>query len=385
MIKKVFWDKVKKYIDAKTMNLSTSMVATLDAYDWDLFESWKTAGFPSGAGWDSGTYDPLTGVVTFTSSQELGFITDDLRGAPGEPSVILGSDTIATILAKDPSDLGATWLATDDDPTAGVPGFIGDGYVAYGSYWANVGQVRGPKGTTGDTGDAGINGTNGTNGDDGTNGINGTNGTDGAQGVQGPIGLTGPSGTGINLLGSDTVANILAKTVSEVGDSWTATDTGVDSEGTAVAIDDILRAIDTASPSTFVNIGDLQGPQGSPGADGANGTNGAPGADGTNGTNGTNGTDGIDGVDGAKGDTGAVGPTGPQPGLVNSLTSDSITLALTGAQGKVLDGKILPKVGSVTTGVTGADQVTNCMSLTQAEYDAISPDGSTIYYIVEAP
>lgn len=34
------------------------------------------------------------------------------------------------------------------------------------------------------------------------------------------------------------------------------------------------------------------------------------------------------------------------------------------------------------TGVTGADTVTNIMSLTQAEYDAIAtPDASTIYII----
>ena len=34
------------------------------------------------------------------------------------------------------------------------------------------------------------------------------------------------------------------------------------------------------------------------------------------------------------------------------------------------------------TGVTGADQVTNVMSLTQAEYDAITPNASTFYIIV---
>ena len=33
------------------------------------------------------------------------------------------------------------------------------------------------------------------------------------------------------------------------------------------------------------------------------------------------------------------------------------------------------------TGVTGADAITNVMSLTQAEYDAITPDASTLYVI----
>ena len=39
-------------------------------------------------------------------------------------------------------------------------------------------------------------------------------------------------------------------------------------------------------------------------------------------------------------------------------------------------------VTSNTTGITGADQVTNIVSLTQAEYDAITPNASTVYFIV---
>lgn len=40
-------------------------------------------------------------------------------------------------------------------------------------------------------------------------------------------------------------------------------------------------------------------------------------------------------------------------------------------------------VPSEPSGVTGADQITNMMSLTQAEYDAIgTPDASTFYVIV---
>jgi hypothetical protein len=40
------------------------------------------------------------------------------------------------------------------------------------------------------------------------------------------------------------------------------------------------------------------------------------------------------------------------------------------------------KVSSNTTGVTGADAISNMMSLTQAEYDAITPNASTFYVIV---
>lgn len=38
-------------------------------------------------------------------------------------------------------------------------------------------------------------------------------------------------------------------------------------------------------------------------------------------------------------------------------------------------------VASDPTGITGADAITNAVSLTQAEYDAITPDASTLYVI----
>ena len=47
-----------------------------------------------------------------------------------------------------------------------------------------------------------------------------------------------------------------------------------------------------------------------------------------------------------------------------------------------IDSELDIKVDSDPTGVTGADQVTNMMSLTQAEYDAIgAPDAATLYLI----
>jgi hypothetical protein len=41
-------------------------------------------------------------------------------------------------------------------------------------------------------------------------------------------------------------------------------------------------------------------------------------------------------------------------------------------------------VGSVVAGITGADAITNVVSLTQAEYDAIgSPNAATLYVITD--
>ena len=58
----------------------------------------------------------------------------------------------------------------------------------------------------------------------------------------------------------------------------------------------------------------------------------------------------------------------------------------TAAQGALADTATQPAdialmVESDVTGVTGADAITNIMSLTQAEYDAITPNAATLYVI----
>jgi hypothetical protein len=59
----------------------------------------------------------------------------------------------------------------------------------------------------------------------------------------------------------------------------------------------------------------------------------------------------------------------------------------TAAQGALAGTAVQPAdianvVESDPTGVTGADAITNMLSLTQAEYDAITPNASTFYVIV---
>jgi hypothetical protein len=51
------------------------------------------------------------------------------------------------------------------------------------------------------------------------------------------------------------------------------------------------------------------------------------------------------------------------------------------ATGAELMAMLLGAVQSDPAGVTGADRVANLISLTQAEYDAITPDASTLYII----
>lgn len=64
-----------------------------------------------------------------------------------------------------------------------------------------------------------------------------------------------------------------------------------------------------------------------------------------------------------------------------SLAS-AVTTSLGKADTATQPADIANMVESDTTGVTGADAITNIMSLTQAEYDAITtPDASTFYVI----
>jgi len=65
-----------------------------------------------------------------------------------------------------------------------------------------------------------------------------------------------------------------------------------------------------------------------------------------------------------------------------NLTTAGQVVATGNVTGANFIGDVPGYVESDTTGITGADQVTNMVSLTQAEYDAITPNASTVYIIV---
>ena len=71
---------------------------------------------------------------------------------------------------------------------------------------------------------------------------------------------------------------------------------------------------------------------------------------------------------------------------INSLTLANNDLLVYNSTTSTWQNKSITSTGIVKSdpsGVTGADQVTNIMSLTQAEYDAITtPDAQTLYIIV---
>jgi hypothetical protein len=145
------------------------------------------------------------------------------------------------------------------------------------------------------------------------------------------------------------------------------------------------------------------GATGIAGVDGAIGSTGATGISGNDGATGATGVAGLDGATGASGintiysEDNPVPPLSPVEGqrwvdtdtMIEYQWYDNTwvemnapTVGATGATGPT---GVVPAnvIVSDTTGVTGADQIVNIISLTQAEYDAIvSPDAQTLYIIV---
>ena len=108
---------------------------------------------------------------------------------------------------------------------------------------------------------------------------------------------------------------------------------------------------------------------------------GLPGPAGPAGPAGSEGPQGIAGVAGPAGPAGADGAQGPAgPGLpiggsVGQVpVKASATDYATGWQTAVL---------SMVAGIAGASAITNCVAISQADYDAIgTPDPATLYVIV---
>ena len=84
--------------------------------------------------------------------------------------------------------------------------------------------------------------------------------------------------------------------------------------------------------------------------------------------------------------TGAYSDLTGKPTLGTAAATASTDYA-TAAQGALADTAVQPAaiakmVVSDTTGITGADAIANVVSLTQAEYDALTPDADTLYVVI---
>ena len=176
-------------------------------WNGEIWVNGGPGGGTNGKGWTNGSYDPTTGIVTFTSNDGLGFETTDLRGAKGEQGVdgndgtsatinvgtttTLDPGTDATVVNRgttlngifdfgipkglkgdkgEPGDDGqdgtsiiikGTVPTEADLPSGAAQGdtYIAEdtkeGYVWDGTKWVNIGSLEGPEGEKGDKGDKG--------------------------------------------------------------------------------------------------------------------------------------------------------------------------------------------------------------------------------------
>jgi uncharacterized protein YbjQ (UPF0145 family) len=160
---------------------------------------------------------------------------------------------------------------------------------------------------------------------------------------------------------------------------------------TPAAFDPIGLATETYVDEAIAANPGPQGPQGEQGIQGEVGPQGPQGIQGEVGPQGPQGEQGIQGEIGPQGEVGPQGPAGQDavyPTLATVATSGSyndldnlpaIPPAIENVSDLTNDANY---VASDTTGITGADRVTNMVTLTQAEYDAITPNASTVYFIV---
>ena len=188
--------------------------------------------------------------------------------------------------------------------------------------------IEGPKGDKGDTGDQGVIGLTGPQGLKGDKGDTGETGPQGPQGVEGPQGSQGQAGASVTLKGS--VANVAAlpSVDNTIGDSY---------------INDADGNLWVWNGTTWIDAGQIVGPEGPQGIQGIQGVKGDTGDVGPQGNTGPQGLKGDTGLQGPKGDTGDTGPQGLQG--IQGVQGETGLTGQTGLTG--------PKGDTGNTGLTG--------------------------------
>jgi hypothetical protein len=310
---------------------------------------------------------------------------------------------------------GATGIAGSDGAT-GATGLQGEaGSTGATGVSGDIGATgaTGVAGLDGATGVAGATGATGVSGEAGATGLAGADGATGATGVSGATGASGADGTGTAYYGQ--VSRITNGTIN-VATAGTYQSTGLtatlDSKnfGISLGTTDTFAVRNTSGSAQLFKI------YGSADIEAGNNTilgiklalNGTP-VDNTecNAPTGvgttfaklitnwmielqpndevalfvTNKTTAgnvtllrgrvVASTVGRQGEEGATGVTG--------ATGDVGATGLTGATGPIAENAVV----SDTTGITGASQITNIVSISQADYDDIvTPDPSTLYIVI---
>lgn len=171
-----------------------------------------------------------------------------------------------------------------------------------------IAAITGPQGPQGEQGPVGPQGPEGIQG---PQGLKGNTGDPGPKGDAGPVGPEGPQGP----KGNDGTSVTIQATLNDTSELPA---TGNDGDGYLIPDSTTgLKHLWVWDGSTFVDNGQIQGPegpqgpQGQTGVAGPQGEQGIPGAEGPAGPQGPQGPQGATGAKGDTGDTGPVGPQGP--------------------------------------------------------------------------
>ena len=330
-----------------------------------------------GTGWTGGSYDAATGEVTFTSTDGLGFMTGDLRGADGTNGTD-GTD-------------GEGWTGGSYDAASGEVTFTSTDGLGF-----STGDLRGADGMDGDDGDGWTGGTyNAGTGvvtftsTDGlgfsTGDLRGADGMNGAQGAQGvsEVRWFRRFATAPTAADNPTPPSGPTITIDSVPTGWSRTPP---TTGTG-ALYFVLVSWNPATnafgtPSGILEVSGEQGPIGPSGPTGPAGPAGTNGTDGTGWTSGTydsstgvvtfasddglgfmtgdlrgaDGTDGTNGTDGTDGQGWTDGSYDSTTGIVTFESDDGLGFStgdLRGSDGA--DGARGPRGATGATGPAGSN------------------------------
>lgn len=271
----------------------------------------------------TGIFSEKTGTSTWTARGSLMGPQGD-TGATGEAEGWHGGTAVP---ASGLGEVGDWYLNT----TTGVVSEKTD----VGT-WTTRGNIKGPTGATGPVstvpGPVGPTGSQGPVGATGSQGVAGPKGDPGVQGPQGPQGTTGE---GIHILGELATPGDLPSTGNAPGDAYIVTSDG-----------DLYVWTAQTDPDSWIDAGQVVGPQGPAGPQGVQGPAGATGSQGVA------GPAGAQGIQGVKGDTGAAGAT--QFPLITraALNALAASSSLTAGQPYLVTDAVPPVVAVASSSTT---------------------------------
>lgn len=285
----------------------------------------------------------------------------------------------------------------------GVPGIQGE---------RGLQGVKGDTGPKGDRGPAGANGIQGPQGIQGPVGPEGSRGPQGIQGPKGDKGEKGDNGTDFKIVGtvSSTASLPNDYTSLDVGLAWFV--------GTQAPRLVYSWGYNEQMKLSWINQGYLQGPKGENGEQGVEGPQGIQGVQGPQGVQGIQGpkgeaftyddftTEQLEGLRGPKGEQGPVGPEGPKGDkgeqgiqgiqgiqgpvgpvgpagttVLSELTQDSNHRTVTDSQINTWNSK--SNFSGNYNDLSNKPTIPVLVTLTQAEYDALSTKDSNTYYFIK--